>query len=77
MLTLHQIRRSLVIAEYNTYSPDHFPGSQAWQKNKDAADALKRFDAKHQDIADEAKAQAEAERKSRYDELSDFVKMGS
>lgn len=43
-------RDSLVQAEYNTYSPDAFPGSKRWLANKAARDALAAFDAAHPEI---------------------------
>lgn len=43
-------REALVQAEYNTYSPDAFPGSKRWLANKAARDALAAFDAAHPEI---------------------------
>jgi hypothetical protein len=70
-------RKVLAEAEYNTYSPDYFPGSAGWRKNKAAADALKQFDAAHPEIIAALQAERAAERKRSYEALSDFVKGGS
>ena len=70
-------RKALVIAEYNAYSPDHFPGSAKWNRWNQAVKALEAFDAAHPELVAELKSEAEADRKAKYDALSDFVKNGS
>ena len=64
-------------AEYNAYSPDHFPGSAKWNRWNQAVKALEAFDAAHPELVAELKSEAEADRKAKYDALSDFVKNGS
>jgi hypothetical protein len=75
--TLAGQREALAMAEYNTYSPENFPGSAKWRANKRAADALAVFDAAHPEIAAAKEADRQAAQKAKYDALSDFVKMGS
>lgn len=70
-------RKALAIAEYNLYSPDHFPGSEKWNRWNQAVKALEAFDAAHPELVAELKAEAEAGRNAKYDALSDFVKNGS
>jgi len=43
-------RRELVAAERDTYSPEYFPGSAAWKRNRVAQWALKAFDAEHPEV---------------------------
>jgi len=47
---LRDQRKQLVIDEYNTYSPEHFPGSKRWNKNMSANDILAAFDVAHPEI---------------------------
>lgn len=61
----------------NTYSENHYPGTNKWFAHKDACDALKKFDAEHADLAAQIDAEWAAREAARYDALSDFVKMGS
>lgn len=52
-MTLHEMiaeRRRLSAAEYDAYSPEHFPGSRKWFAHKAAADALAAFDREHPDV---------------------------
>jgi len=73
---LRSERKRLAEAEFNSYSPENFPGSAGWRKNKIAKDALAVFDLAHPDIVAELKAEREATQKAKYDSLSDFAKMG-
>lgn len=75
--TLEGQREVLATAEYNSYSEDNFPGSQAWMINKRAADALAAFDIYHPEILAAIKAARKAKQAADYEALSDFVKMGS
>ena len=61
----------------NTYSPEHYPGSRAWQKNKVATDALRAFDDAHPEIVAAINAARAAKHAADYEALSDFVKNGS
>lgn len=70
-------REVLAAAEYNTYSPEHFPGSARWHANHRAAKALADFDAAHPELVSFLQARKAARDKARYDGLSDFVKAGS
>lgn len=70
-------RERLVIAEYNLYSENNFPGSEKWHRWNDAVQALRAFDAAHPDLAKAAKDAYDAKSKADYEALSDFVKMGS
>lgn len=54
--TLEGQRAKLVRAEYNSYSPEHFPGSRPWLRHQQDEKALQAFDAAHPEIA--AKIQA-------------------
>jgi hypothetical protein len=47
---LQEARKELVRNERGTYSPDDFPGSGGWRRNKAAREALKAFDAAHPEI---------------------------
>ena len=70
-------REALVTAEYNRYSPDHFPGSAKWNAWNRAVKDLEAFDAAHPDLVAELAAEKAARRQAEYDSLSDFVKHGS
>ena len=49
-------RKELVATERNTYSPEHFPGSAAWKRNRVAELALTAFDAAHPEVLARIKA---------------------
>lgn len=70
-------RADLAKAEYNSYDPDHFPGSKGWLRNKQARIALEAFDAAHPDILAANQAARNAEQAADYEALSDFAKGGS
>lgn len=53
---LREARMDLVNRERGSYSPDDFPGSAGWRKNKAAREALKAFDSAHPEILAEIKA---------------------
>lgn len=53
---LHAARKALVVAEYNSYSPESFPGSKRYMENMRAAKALDAFDAEHPEIIAAIKA---------------------
>ena len=69
-------RAALVRAAYNSYSPDHFPGSAKWLENKRHEDALAAFDAAHPELAAAAEEARKATQQARFDALSDFARMG-
>jgi hypothetical protein len=48
--SLAETRKQLVSDEYNSYSPDNFPGSKPWRVNYIARKALSDFDAAHPEI---------------------------
>ena len=48
-----------------------------WNRWNQAVKALEAFDAAHPELVAELKSEAEADRKAKYDALSDFVKNGS
>jgi len=75
--TLEGQREKLAREEHDTYSPDHYPGSPAWMKNRKAADALKEFDKAHPEIVAAVNVARAAKRQANYDALSEFVKLGS
>ena len=75
--TLKATRIQLVEAEFNSYDPDNFPGSKLWLANKKDAQALAEFDAAHPEIVAIFKAEKEAARQKRFDEMSDFARNGS
>ena len=70
-------REVLRIAEYNSYSENHYPGSRAWMINQAARKALEAFDAAHPEIADAINVARDAKANADYDALSYFVKCGS
>lgn len=70
-------REALVIAEYNSYDADAFPGSAKWRKNHSDRLALDVFDAANPDLVEEIKKERALGQKARYNALSDFVKNGS
>ena len=53
-------RRRLSAAEFNAYSPEHFPGSRKWLAHQAAIEAVNAFDREHPEII----AAIEAERES-------------
>lgn len=75
--TLEGQREALRIAESDSYSENHYPGSRAWMANQAARKALDAFDAAHPEIANAFKVARAAKAKADYDALSDFVKCGS
>lgn len=77
MKNLKTMRAELVIAEYNSYSPDNFPGSVLWTRNNNDFIALKEFDLAHPEIKSAVEAEHRAKRKKDYDAMGDFIKAGS
>jgi len=72
---LMETRKTLARTEADLYT-DAFPGSKPWLRHNAAFKALCDFDKAHPEIAESCKAEAEAARKARYDDLSDFAKGG-
>ena len=70
-------RAALAAAEYNSYDPEHFPGSKGWRRHQQARQALAAFDAAHPDFLAAAQMARQAKQAAEYDALSDFVKGGS
>lgn len=56
MSELREERKGLVDEEYNTYSPEHFPGSKAWNRNRAARMAVTAFDSAHPEVIAEIRA---------------------
>jgi len=77
MNTLRQHREALAKQEYNSYDPEHFPGSRAWLANKKAANDLKAFDLAHPEVVASINAERIERQKAEYKGLSDFAKQGS
>jgi len=63
--------------DLNTYSPDYFPGSSGWKKNKEARDKLEAFEQANPELMEEIRIEQEQRDAARYNALSDFVKNGS
>ncbi len=53
--SLQEQRERLASDEYNLYSPEHFPGSEAWHRWNDATIALAEFDAAHPEVKENLK----------------------
>ena len=69
-------RQALADTEQYSYDPSDYPGSRRWKEHKKHADVLKAFDAAHPEIIEGLKAERDAARKAKFDNLSDFVKNG-
>ena len=70
-------RAELARREYNSYDPEHFPGSKGWMKNHEARKALAAFDLAHPEIVAANQAARITKQAAEYEGLSDFVKGGS
>lgn len=76
MNELNQKRENLVVAVYNTYDPDNFPGSRAWRANVVAQQSLDNFDADHPEVLTAIEAEQAAERKAEIEEIGVEKMMG-
>jgi hypothetical protein len=70
---LRKQRRQLADNDYNTYSPDDFPGSKRWNEHNAAEKALRAFDAAHPEVkaALQAKKDAKASKRLNADIWND------
>jgi hypothetical protein len=76
-LTLEGQREALAQAESRSYDPEDFPGSARWLTHQRHERALQAFDAAHPEIVSAINERAAVSRKSGYEDLSEFVRMGS
>lgn len=68
--TLEGQREVLASADYNTYSPDDFPGSKRYNEHQKAEKALREFDAAHPEIKAALQAKKDAETAERMKDVN-------
>lgn len=70
MATLEGQREALASADYNTYSPENFPGSKRYNEHIVAEKALKAFDIAHPEIKAALQTKLDAETAERMKDVN-------